>query len=193
MEAVAGAAALDFLAEQAATLDAVRGQFKTLNRPVEEAVADLAQQTKDQAKEIAALKAQLAASGVDALIDDATDVDAPDGSTVKLVRGAIDGADAKTLQDLAADLRERLGENAVVVLGAADLDAGKAMLVCAVTDDLTKRGIQAGKLVGILAKRVGGGGGGRPTLATAGGRQPEYLDTALGDAEALLRDTLARG
>ncbi|MEM8602116.1 MAG: alanine--tRNA ligase-related protein [Bacteroidota bacterium] len=190
VEAVAGAAALDFLAAQAATLDAVRGQFKTLNRPVEEAVADLAQQTKDQAKEIAALKAQLAASGVDALIDDATDVDGPDGSTVRLVRGTIDGADAKTLQDLAADLRERLVESAVVVLGAADLDAGKAMLVCAVTDDLPKRGVQAGKLVGQLAKRVGGGGGGRPTLATAGGRQPEHLDAALGDAEALLRDAL---
>ncbi|MEM8557225.1 MAG: alanine--tRNA ligase [Bacteroidota bacterium] len=185
VEAVAGAAALGFLAAQAATLDAVRGQFKTLNRPVEEAVADLAQQTKDQAKEIAALKAQLAASGVDALIDDATDVDG-----VRLVRGAIDGADAKTLQDLAADLRERLGENAVVVLGAADHEAGKAMLVCAVTGDLPKRGVQAGKLVGLLAKRVGGGGGGRPTLATAGGRQPEHLGAALADAEALLRDAL---
>ncbi|MEO0855308.1 MAG: DHHA1 domain-containing protein, partial [Bacteroidota bacterium] len=81
--------------------------------------------------------------------------------------------------------------NAVVVLGSADLGAGKAMLVCAVTDDLTKRGVQAGKLVGLLAKRVGGGGGGRPTLATAGGRQPEHLDAALGEAEALLRDALS--
>ncbi|MEO1075200.1 MAG: alanine--tRNA ligase, partial [Bacteroidota bacterium] len=186
VEAVAGAAALDFLAEQAATLDAVRGQFKTLNRPVEDAVADLVQQTKDQEKEIAALKGQLAASGVDDLLKDATDVDG-----VRLVRGAIDGADAKTLQDLAADLRERLGESAVVVLGSADLDAGKAMLVCAVTDDLTKRSVQAGKLVGLLAKRVGGGGGGRPTLATAGGRQPEHLDAALEAAEALLRDALS--
>jgi len=51
--------------------------------------------------------------------------------------------------------------------------------VAAVTDDLVKDGIQAGKLVDVLAKKVGGGGGGRPHLATAGGKQPEKLGEAL--------------
>ena len=61
--------------------------------------------------------------------------------------------------------------------------------MAAVTDDLTKR-VPAGKLVGALAKRVGGGGGGRPHLATAGGRQPEHLSAALAAAVDEIRDAL---
>src|SRR5690606_32539546 len=113
--------------------------------------------------------------------------EAQDVDGVRLVTATIEGADMDTLRDLAEGARERLKERAVVVFGSAEAAEGKAYLAAAVTDDLVKNGVQAGRLVGALAKRVGGGGGGRPTLATAGGRQPENLDAALAAAAEEVR------
>ena len=76
---------------------------------------------------------------------------------------------------MADRLRDRLGSGVVCVGGVVD---GKVNLVAAVTRDLTKR-VQAGKLVQEVARAVGGGGGGRPDLAQAGGKDPSKLDAAL--------------
>jgi alanyl-tRNA synthetase len=80
-------------------------------------------------------------------------------------------------------IRDRLGSGVVVVGGAAD---GKVSLVAAVTRDLTKR-YHAGKLIQTVAQVVGGGGGGRPDLAQAGGKDPARLDEAL----ALVHELIA--
>jgi alanyl-tRNA synthetase len=77
----------------------------------------------------------------------------------------------------------------VGILGSA-ID-GKASFVCVVTDDLIKgKGLQAGKIVGALAKLVGGGGGGKPHLATAGGKDVAKLADALREAPAIVRAML---
>ncbi|MCH7640200.1 MAG: alanine--tRNA ligase [Bacteroidetes bacterium] len=174
VEAVAGEKALEWLDAQMFELDATRGLFKQLPEGLETGVSGLQEQTKSLEKELAGFKQQAAAAGLDQLIADAQDVDG-----IRLVTGEIPGADMKTLSDLGEKIRESMQKNTVAVLGSADTNAGKAFLVAAVTDDLVKSGIQAGKLVGALAKRVGGGGGGRPHLATAGGKQPEKLSEAL--------------
>jgi alanyl-tRNA synthetase len=186
IEAVAGEAALDWIDRERDTLDAVRASFKGLQQPVDEAVADVLDEVKALEKEIAALKQEQAASGLDRLIDEAENVDG-----VRLVTGDLGAADMDTLRETATQFRDKLGDNAVAVLGAADPEGEKVYLVASVSDDLVKRGVQAGKLVGALAKRVGGGGGGRPTLATAGGRQPENLPDALGAAADTLREMLS--
>ncbi len=186
IEAVAGEAALDVLDRERATLDAVRAPFKSLQTPVDQAVADVLAEVKALEKEIAALKQAEAASGLDSLIDQAEDVDG-----VRLVTGDLGAADMDTLREAATQFRDTLGPCAVAVLGAADPEGGKVYLSASVSDDLVGRGVQAGTLVGVLAKRVGGGGGGRPTLATAGGRQPENLPDALGAAAGALREMLA--
>ena len=173
VEAVAGDKALEWLDAQISELDATRGLFKQLPDGLETAVSGLQNETKSLEKELAGFKQQAAAAGLDQLIADAQDVDG-----IRLVTGEIPGADMKTLSDLGEKIRESMQKNTVAVLGSADTNAGKAFLVAAVTDDLVKSGIQAGKLVGALAKRVGGGGG-RPHLATAGGKQPEKLSEAL--------------
>jgi alanyl-tRNA synthetase len=109
---------------------------------------------------------------------------------VRLVRGRVDGTDMNALRGLGEKLRDRLGRNSVGVLGSSD--GPKAYLVVTVSDDLIKTGgLQAGKLVGALAKIVGGGGGGRPTLATAGGRDPSKLGEALDAAGETLAEMLA--
>ena len=185
IEAVAGEAALDWLDQQIGSLDAVRSHFKSLQKPVEEAVADVLDEVKTLEKEVASLKQEQAASGLGRLIDEAEDVDG-----VRLVTGDLGIADMDTLRETATQFRDTLGPNAVAVLGAADPEGGKVYLSASVSDDLVKRGVQAGRLVGVLAKKVGGGGGGRPTLATAGGRQPENLPDALGAAADALREML---
>jgi alanyl-tRNA synthetase len=75
-----------------------------------------------------------------------------------------------------------------VVLGAAI--EGRPQIVAAVTDDLTGRGLHAGTLAGAVAKVVGGGGGGKPTLAQAGGRDPKRLAEALALVPRLVGETL---
>ena len=78
-----------------------------------------------------------------------------------------------------------MGDSGVGLLGAEV--EGKAQFVCVVTDDLTAT-LSAGKIVGTVAKLVGGGGGGKAHLATAGGRQVENLESALGQVEAIVRE-----
>jgi alanyl-tRNA synthetase len=76
----------------------------------------------------------------------------------------------------------------VVLLGWAD--DGKVQLIAAVTDDLVKKGVHAGRLIGQVAKVVGGGGGGKPTMAQAGGKEPAKLAEALNLAKKLASEQL---
>jgi alanyl-tRNA synthetase len=92
-------------------------------------------------------------------------------------------ADANFLRTVIDAIKPQLASGIVVLGGATD---GKVALICYVTADLIKQGKQAGKIVGELAKICGGGGGGKPDLAQAGGRQPENLDQALARAKELV-------
>jgi len=92
-------------------------------------------------------------------------------------------ADGNLLKLVVEVLRPKLA-SAVVVLGG--VSEGKVSLICCVTPDLVKAGKQAGKIVGAVAKICGGGGGGRPDLATAGGKQPEKLAEALAAVPGLI-------
>jgi alanyl-tRNA synthetase len=87
---------------------------------------------------------------------------------------------------MADALRDKLGSGVVVLGSRGD---GKVSLLVAVTPDLTDR-LTAGALVGELAPMVGGGGGGRPDFAQAGGRQPENLETALAAIPEVIRRLL---
>ncbi len=121
------------------------------------------------------------------------DRDAGDlGDDVKQVKGLsfiarrVEGLDAAGLRDLADKLKQRLGSG-IVVLGQAE--AGKAAVVVAVSQDLIGR-VKAGSLVKELAVRLGGGGGGRPDFAQAGGNRPDELDRTLEASAAILEKML---
>ena len=106
---------------------------------------------------------------------------------IKVLSQRVQGLDKAQLRNLVDQLRTKLGSG-VVVLGAPT-DDGKVTLIAGVTKDLTGR-IQAGKLVGALAAKVGGKGGGRPDLAEAGGNDPSQLDAALASAPQLVGELL---
>jgi alanyl-tRNA synthetase len=174
IEAVAGEAALAWLDDQMTELDAARGRFKQLPDGLAPAIAALQDEVRAAQRDLAALRAEAAAAGLDAFLAAAQDIDG-----IRVVTGRVDGADMNALRDLADEARTRLGTAGVAVFGSADDAEGKAFLAASVTDDLVRAGVQAGRLVGALAKRVGGGGGGKPHLATAGGKDPAALGEAL--------------
>ena len=92
-----------------------------------------------------------------------------------MIAARVDGLDPEGLRSVVDTLRDRLGSGVICLGSVVD---GKVNLVASVSKDLTKR-FQAGKLVQEVAKLVGGGGGGRPDLAQAGGKDPSKLDEAL--------------
>jgi len=109
-------------------------------------------------------------------------------SGIKVLAQRVDALDKSQMRNLVDELRGKLGSG-VVVLGAATPE-GKASLIVGVTKDLTIR-LQAGKIVGLLAVKVGGKGGGRPDLAEAGGPDISGLDTALSSAPEVVSSLLA--
>jgi alanyl-tRNA synthetase len=101
---------------------------------------------------------------------------------VKVLTHRVDNLERAQLRTLVDQLRDKIGSG-VVVLGSAS--EGSVFLIVAVTKDLTAR-VQAGKVIGPLAQKVGGKGGGRPDMAEAGGKDPSALDAALADAYQLV-------
>jgi alanyl-tRNA synthetase len=107
---------------------------------------------------------------------------------VKVLAQKVSGLDRNQMRTLVDTLRSRLGSG-VVVLGAATED-GKVALIAGVTKDLTAT-VQAGKIVGAVAAKVGGKGGGRPDLAEAGGTDASQLDAALSSVSEIVSSLIS--
>jgi alanyl-tRNA synthetase len=109
--------------------------------------------------------------------------------TVRVVTGLIPVHTADHLRSVAETLRQRLGQSGISLLAAHG--DGKTQLVCAVTDDLASQ-YPAGKLVAAVAARLGGKGGGRPTLATAGVPNTEQIDTVLAEFPRMIEQWIPK-
>ena len=142
-----------------------------------------------QEEEMKKLRRELDAARMKSASAAAGDAAAVDVKGVKLLVQRVDGLERGPMRDLVDQMRSKLGSG-VVVLGAADSDAGKVALIVGVTKDLTGK-VQAGKVVGQLAALVGGKGGGRPDLAEAGGSDVAALDAALAKAAEVVGGLIA--
>jgi alanyl-tRNA synthetase len=182
IEAVTGARALDVVRDQERTLDQLAALIKTDRPQLELRLRKLLERQKELERELESLQGRLNADQAGNLLSGAVDV-----AGIKLVCGRADNLDGKALRELADQVRDRL-PSGVLVLGSAN--EGKAGLLVAVSKDLTKQ-LQAGKMVKQLAAMVGGGGGGRPDLAQAGGSKPEQLDEALAAVPQLISQALS--
>jgi len=186
IEAVAGSEAIAYLHKEMDELGRVRGQFKSLQRPSDEEVSDLLSANKLLEKELSALRIRALSEDLDRLVEGGEKV-----QDTTLVVGELDGLDMNTLRSLTEQLKEKMSQNSVGVLGTADTKAGRVYLACCVSEDLVeKKMLSAGDLVGVLAKELGGGGGGRPELATAGGRHPEKLVEVLQSVASVVGEML---
>lgn len=146
-------------------------------RAVERLDAVLAE-LKQRQRELDALKSQQARGSLDALLGQVQHV-----GDVPLLAARVEAEDANRLREMGDWLRDKLG-TAVIVLGSVIGEKPQVLVV--VTPDLVKQGYHAGNLVKVLAPIMGGGGGGRPDMAQAGGREAASLDTALAGASAAL-------
>ena len=170
IEAVTGEGAEEWVDASEGLLRNVAGLVKGARDDVADRVAQLVERNRGLEREVQALKGQLASGGGRDLLAEAVEV-----KGVKVLATRIDGVDPSPLRDAADKLRSQLGTG-VVVIGS--VQGRKVRLVADVSKDLTES-LHAGRLVGAIAKRVGGKGGGRADFAQAGGTQPENLDEAL--------------
>jgi alanyl-tRNA synthetase len=178
IEAVTGEEALDHAAASEATLRQIAALVRGSPADAEEKVRQLLDRQKKLERDLAALKSRLASGqGVD-LAESAVEV-----AGVKVVAAEVPGADAKSLREAVDALKAKLG-SAIIVLGAPTED-GKVLLVAGVTADLVGKA-RAGELVGAVAAKVGGKGGGRPDFAQAGGTDPSQLGAALAAVPGLV-------
>jgi alanyl-tRNA synthetase len=171
VEAVTGRAAQQLVQKRLGVLDDAATHLGTPAEEVDRAVLRLLGELHDKNKEIADLRRELARLEFEGLLQQVQDV-----AGVPVLAARVQATDMDTLREMSDWFRNRLG-SVVIVLGA--VINGKPNFVAAITPDLVERGLKAGALVKQVARVVGGGGGGRPTLAEAGGRDPDRLDEAL--------------
>jgi alanyl-tRNA synthetase len=180
IEAVTGPVATELFEERTARLRELSGLLKASEAELPRAVEKLRAQVRE-------LKERPAgdSSGAEAgrLVDAAEEVG---GVPVVVARAEV--SDAKALLDLSNQVRQKLGDAAVVLGAAAD---GRVHLVANVSPPVVARGVKAGDVVRIAAEVAGGGGGGRDTMAQAGGRDPEKLDEALAAARTSIESALS--
>lgn len=170
IEAVTGEHAYRYMNGQIQKLRMIAAMLKTKPSNAVERTEILLNELKELQRENESLSDKLAHLEAGSLLDKATEVNG-----IQVITSKVQGADMNALRSMADDLKQQLGSG-IVVLGSAQND--KVNLVAAVTKDLTKK-YHAGKLVKEVASRCGGGGGGRPDMAQAGGKNPGQLDEAL--------------
>ncbi|MFS8780341.1 alanine--tRNA ligase [Synechococcus sp. W55.1] len=183
IEAVAGPAVLEYLNERDRVVRELSAQFKAKPQELPERVAALQAELKAAQKELEEVRSQLALVQAERLLAQAVAV-----GDLKVLVAELGSTTPEALKTAAEHLLHKLGEGAVV-LGSVP-EAGKVSLVAAFSPAVQQLGLKAGSFIGEIAKLTGGGGGGRPNLAQAGGKQPEKLAEALQVARERLQAEL---
>ena len=186
IEAVTGASAVTRLQTQRSELDGVLGALGVAGPGAVEAVERLHGETRRLTREVEQLKMKLAL-GPQSGPAGAGDADAVTIGDARLIARRVSGLERGSLRGLADSLRDRLGRGVVVL---ASENAGKVALVVSVSQDLVDQ-VHAGQVVKAIAPIVGGGGGGRPDFAQAGGRQPAKIDALLAESRQVVSSMLA--
>ncbi|SUI76601.1 alanine--tRNA ligase [Shewanella morhuae] len=182
IEAVTGAAAIAYVAQQQAQLEEAAALLKGDASSVVAKLKAQLDKMKQLEKEMAQLKDKLAAAASADLVGDAVVING-----VNVLIKKLDGVEASSLRGLQDELKQKL-KSAIIVLGTAQ--EGKVNLIAGVSNDLISK-VKAGELVAMVAAQVGGKGGGRPDMAQAGGSQPENLDAALAQVLPWITERLA--
>jgi alanyl-tRNA synthetase len=182
IEALTGAGAVAYLQAREAALDRTLAALNTSADDAAEAVTRLQAEVKRLGRENEQLRMKLALGGGGRADQD----DAIAVGDARLVTRRVEGLDKNALRGLSDSLRDRIKRGVVVVAGEQE---GRVQFVVSVTKDLTER-VKAGQLVKELAPIVGGGGGGRPDFAEAGGKDPAKIDDLLARARELVTSAL---
>ncbi len=182
IEAVTGNGAYELVHHRFNLLDQTARLLDTNSEQVLDKIRTVLEQLDRARKQISSLRRDLTAQDFNRLMEEV-----PLVAGVPVLIASLPDADAETLREMTDRYRQKY-PNSVVLL--ASVSAGRPLLIAAVTEDLVARGLHAGELVKYAAQPLGGSGGGRPTLAQAGGKDPEQLDKALSRAQEWIEKKL---
>lgn len=183
IEAVTGHNARAFFQHQEALLTETAQVLKIIPQEVVKKTSALLAELKSKEKEIEVLQAKMAKHATGDILDRIEDI-----AGVKVVVAKVQAPDMNALRSMSDLIKEKLASG-VIVLGSAAQD--KVNFVAMVTSDLNEKGLHAGNILKETAKVAGGGGGGRPDMAQAGGKNPEMLLQALEKAREVIKAQLA--
>ena len=175
IEALTGNGVIEYYKKQETMLQEVAKVLKAQPAEITEKITHLQAEVKSLQSENESLKSKLAQGSLGDVMNQIVDV-----KGVKLLAAKVEGVDMNGLRDLGDQLKEKIGEGVVVL---AAVNGGKVNLLAMATDAAQKAGAHAGNLIKGVAAIVGGGGGGRPNMAQAGGKNPEKADEAVKAAE----------
>ena len=183
VEAVTGRRARALVAERLDLLDRLAAQLNVPVPELESRVESLQAEQKAAQKRLEQMQQRLAAFQFESIMAQTQDV-----AGVKVLTAQVEGVQVDGLRQMADRFRDNVGSGTAVI---ATVNNGKPIIIAAVTKDLIARGIKAGDIVREVAKVVGGGGGGRPDMAQAGGKDPAKLPEALALVPKLIQKALS--
>ena len=183
IEAVTGRAAEELFVQQSDHLEAISQKLQTPVADLEARLDSFIQENEDLRKQLEGFQKISLRGEAEELLSQIQEVDG-----VKVVAGRTSAGGPDGMREMADFLRDKLGS---VVVALAAVVEGSPILITMVTPDLVERGLHAGNIARDTAKVMGGGGGGRPEMAQAGGKQPEKVDEALNGVPSLVRQGLS--
>ena len=182
IEALTGSAVLEYYKKEEQILKEAAKALKAQPSELQEKISHLQAEIKTLQSENDSLKNKLAQGALGDVMDQVNEI-----KGVKLLAAKVEGVEPGALRDLGDQLKDKLGEGVVVL---AAVNGGKVNLLAMATDAAQKAGAHAGNLIKGVAAIVGGGGGGRPNMAQAGGKNPEKVQEAVDAAAGILESQL---
>ena len=182
IEAVTGDNAVNYYKDMEAKLIEAAAVVKSNPDALAAKLNSMMAEIKALNSEIESLKSKAAKESLGDVMDNVTEV-----KGVKLLAARLSGVDMNALRDLGDQLKTKLGEGVIVLVSETD---GKVNIMTMATDDAISKGAHAGNLIKAIAPKVGGGGGGRPNMAQAGGKNPAGIDDAINEARVQLESMI---
>ena len=182
IEALTGQGVVEYYNNIEASLNAAAAAAKCEPAQLVRRIETLQDELKEAHRENDKLKNQMAKDAMGDVMDQVIEV-----AGVKLLAVKIDNVDMNGLRNLGDQLKEKMGDGVIVLASAAD---NKVNLITMATDGAITKGAHAGNMIKSIDKLVGGGGGGRPNMAQAGGKNPAGIDAALAEAKVVLESQI---
>ncbi len=183
IEALTGNHVFEYYSKLEEELQAAAAVVKSTPANLIERLEKLMAEMKELQSENESLKSKAAQNALGSVMDQVQEV-----KGVKLLATSVDGVDMNGLRDLGDNLKGQLGEGVVVLASSCD---GKVNLVAMATEEAIAKGAHAGNLIKAIAAKVGGGGGGRPNMAQAGGKNPAGIPDAISEVKTALEGMLS--